>query len=207
MKKNSEEILEQLLRGLRDAEAPVGMELRILNAIEDRANAVSPSKQRRRGTPRSAPRRWPWPMALGAAAATILLADLLLHRPAHRPVSVSAQSQVQPAPSPTKPHALPTLASEAAPSLPPARKPAPRHAPSLSAEERLCLRELRTPSHPAPPEPLTAEEKILLRIAHTAEPDEIAMLNPEIRARQQASSAAEFERFAHSSTNQNHENQ
>jgi hypothetical protein len=211
MKKNSEEIVDQLLQGLRDAEAPAGMELRILHALEDRARGVSPSKRRWNGT--SAARRWYWPVALGAAAAIMLLLTFVLHRPAHDPASVTAQSQVPPAHSAAQPHALPSLVSvvsivsEATP--PPAKKPASRHASSLSAdsaEERLCLRELRTPSHPEPPEPITAEEKILLRIAHTAAPEEIAMLNPEIRAHQQAISAAEFERFAQSSTNQNQQN-
>jgi hypothetical protein len=214
MKENSEEILEQLLRGLRDAEAPAGMELRILNAIEDRASAASPSKQprretskqSRRGTPWSTPLRFPWPVALGAAATTILLPAILLHHPADRPAptAIPAQARIQPNPSLTQPHALPTLIAEAV-SPPLARKPAQRHAPSLSAQDQLSLRELRTPSHPEPPEPLTAEEKILLHIAHTAAPEEIAMLNPEIRAQQQARSAAEFERFAQSSTNQNQE--
>jgi hypothetical protein len=201
MKKNSEEIIEQLLEGLRDAEAPAGMELRILHALEDRAQGITRSKRRRNGTSPRAAQRWYWPVTLGAAAATILLLAPVFRRPTHRPVSVTAQSQVPLAPSPTKPHAPPTLVSESMP--PAARKPVPQHASSLSAEERLCFRELRTPSHPEPPEPVTAEEEILLRIAHTAAPDEIAMLNPEIRAHEQAISAAEFERFARSSTNQN----
>ena len=33
--KNSEEAMEKVLAGLRDAEAPAGMERRILSALED----------------------------------------------------------------------------------------------------------------------------------------------------------------------------
>lgn len=201
MNKDSEEILDQLLRGLRDVEAPAGMKLRILNAI------AHPAKQRQHGAPWSVPRIRPWHIALGAAAATILLLAFVLDRPAEHPATppVPAQARIQPTPS--LPHALPALASEAAPPPSPTRTPAKHHqAPSLDAEEQLCLRELRTPSQPEPPTPLTAEEKILLRIAHTAAPEEIALLNPEIRAQQQASSAAEFERFAQSSANENQEN-
>jgi hypothetical protein len=209
MKENSEEILEQLLQGLRDAETPAGMELRILHALEDRSRALSPATRRWNGTSQSVARRWFWPIASGVAAATILLLAFALHRTTH-PVSITAQSQATPAVSPTRAHALPTLVAIVSQATPP-RKPAPHHASSLSAaslsaEERLCLRELRAPSHPAPSEPLTAEERTLLRIAHTAAPEEIAMLNPEIRAREQAASAAEFERFAQSSTNPNQQN-
>jgi hypothetical protein len=211
MKKDPEEIIDQLLQTLRDVEAPAGMELRILHALEDRSRAVSPSKRRRNGASRGAARRWYWSIASGVAAATILLLAFVLHRPPRNPVTVTvtAQSQIPPAPSPTQPHAPSTLVATVSESTPPplAKQPTPRHRSSLSAEERLCLRELRTPSHPAPPEPLTAEEKILLRIARTAAPEEIAMLNPELRAQQQASSAAEFERFVHSSADENQENQ
>jgi len=34
-------------------------------------------------------------------------------------------------------------------------------------------------NHPAPPMPLTEQEKLLLRIAHKGDPEELAMLNPE----------------------------
>ncbi len=50
-------------------------------------------------------------------------------------------------------------------------------------------------SRPAPPIPLTLQEKLLLRVARSTDPAQLAMLNPEMRARQEAESNAEFRRF------------
>jgi hypothetical protein len=50
-------------------------------------------------------------------------------------------------------------------------------------------------SFPAPPEPLTEQEKLLLQIAHRRDPQEMAMLNPAVQAQQQAAEAAEYEEF------------
>ncbi|HEY1808829.1 MAG TPA: hypothetical protein VGG42_09720, partial [Acidobacteriaceae bacterium] len=49
--------------------------------------------------------------------------------------------------------------------------------------------------HPAPPQPLTEQEKMLLRVAQVGNPQEMAMLNPEIRAKKEAQSDQEFQRF------------
>jgi hypothetical protein len=48
--------------------------------------------------------------------------------------------------------------------------------------------------------PLTNEEKLLVRIAHTGDPGEMAMLNPEIRSQQAAETEAEFKRFVEQSS-------
>jgi hypothetical protein len=64
---------------------------------------------------------------------------------------------------------------------------------------------MRAPSHPAPEAPLTNEEKLLLRAVHTGDPQVIAMLNPEERARQEAASEAEFQRFVKQSGKDVHE--
>jgi hypothetical protein len=58
---------------------------------------------------------------------------------------------------------------------------------------------MRAPSHPAPEVPLTQEEKLLLRAVRTGDPQVIAMLNPEERARQEAASEAEFQEFVEQS--------
>ena len=41
MKKSSEDAIGQVLAGLRDAEAPIGMERRILETAQDRASVKS----------------------------------------------------------------------------------------------------------------------------------------------------------------------
>jgi hypothetical protein len=58
---------------------------------------------------------------------------------------------------------------------------------------------MRAASHPAPQAPLTQEEKLLLRIVHAGDPQQMAMLNPEIRARQEAENEAEFQEFVEQS--------
>ena len=43
MTKSTDEVVEQVLAGLRDSEVPVGIERRILEAVEDRAAVKSRS--------------------------------------------------------------------------------------------------------------------------------------------------------------------
>jgi hypothetical protein len=50
-------------------------------------------------------------------------------------------------------------------------------------------------SHPAPPMPLTEQERLLLRIVHKGDPVEMAMLDPMQRASRNAEERAEFQRF------------
>jgi hypothetical protein len=49
------------------------------------------------------------------------------------------------------------------------------------------------PRHPAPPLPLTEQEKLLLRLAHR--PDDATILNPDVRTAQSARATAEFQHF------------
>jgi hypothetical protein len=50
-------------------------------------------------------------------------------------------------------------------------------------------------SYPAPPMPLTEQEKLLLRIAHKSDPVELAMLDPVVRAARDAEEKAEVKNF------------
>ena len=54
----------------------------------------------------------------------------------------------------------------------------------------------RLVSFPAPPMPLTKQEKLLQRVARTDNPQVLAMLNPTLRAQQEAKEKEEFEKFA-----------
>jgi hypothetical protein len=55
-------------------------------------------------------------------------------------------------------------------------------------------------SFPAPPMPLTDQEKLLLRIVHKRDPVEMAMLDPEVRNRQHAADKTDFQNFFKTST-------
>ena len=43
--------------------------------------------------------------------------------------------------------------------------------------------------------PLTDQEKLLLRVAHSASPQQSTIINPNLQARAEAASAAEFQLF------------
>jgi hypothetical protein len=72
--------------------------------------------------------------------------------------------------------------------------PAPSQQPT--DPDTIALAETLAPSHPAPPMPLTQQEKLLLRVARTDNPQVLAMLNPTLRAQQEAKEKEEFEEFA-----------
>jgi hypothetical protein len=189
--RNSEETIEMIMAGLRDAEASPGMEGRILASVEARAS------ERRVATP-----RWAWAMAMaGVAAALLFIAILSIHR--HGQPPAQAQQHVLPA----------ETARDAQPATLLSQKPiefnkavAPRRTGArIRSEEAVLLSDLHTPSHPAPEAPLTQEEKLLLRVVHKGDPQVIAMLDPEERARQEAKSEAEFQKFVEQSGKDVHE--
>jgi hypothetical protein len=127
----------------------------------------------------------------GVVAVLLLVAIMAIHRHGQTPTqarqhalpsesaSVNQQALLLP-PEPVAPNKI--------------RKPA-RKKPPISAEEARLLSDLRAPSHPAPAEPLTNEEKLLLHAVHTGDPQVMAMLNPEERARQEVAREAEFQKL------------
>jgi hypothetical protein len=190
---NSDEAIGKVLAGLRDAEASSGLERRILAAIEERASV------RRVATP-----QWAWSVALaGMTAACLFFAITAIHR--HEHPSTQAQQHVLPAESTGGTEETSLLPHEPiAPTRTPARTAVPaRNVQPISADEAVLLREMHAPSHPAPVAPLTNEEKLLLRAVHTGDPQVMAMLDPEVRARQEAESDAEFQKFVEQSGGDN----
>jgi hypothetical protein len=61
--------------------------------------------------------------------------------------------------------------------------------------DALALEEMRAASQPAPPLPLTKQERLLLHVAHEGGPDELAVLDPAKRAAQDREERAAVERF------------
>ncbi len=200
-----EEAIEKMLAGLRDAEAPAGMERRILEAIEDRAIARSRSGWRRFrpiwlvGSVGPVRGRF---LAGGVAFAGVLAVVLaVLAIPAiHRLEHAAPQPKSSTSPGSPRPAAASGLVAEVARPQPsgasarPMVKTRVRRAGDLRDSDSVAFQEVPA-SHPAPPMPLTEQEKLLLRIAHTGDPVELAMLNPEIRARREAQGEAEFKEF------------
>jgi len=220
--KNSEEAIERVLAGLRDSEAPAGMERRILEALEDQASARSRSG-------------WRWlrpmwlvapahPVAMGSLACGVALAAIFavaLAVPAIRRLGYSpAQSKMNLAPAGTLPPATSeTVAKSAQLSSPGSsvrsmrkmnagEETNARTAGAVHNSDRdgigdgdsVAVSEMLAPSHPAPPMPLTEQERLLLRIAHRGDPVQVAMLDPRMRAARDAEEGAEFQRFFGSTT-------
>jgi hypothetical protein len=75
------------------------------------------------------------------------------------------------------------------------RAPSTRVDAADASEDSIAVREMHAASFPAPPMPLTEQEKLLLRIVHRGDPVEMAMLDPAVRAARDAEEKADVARF------------
>lgn len=184
-----DEAMERVLAGLRDAEAPVGMERRILERLEN----VGELRGRTSWRPL-------WLVGCGVLAAAILIAFAIpaVHRPGHDPVrgdDVAARVVA----------GRDAVVESARSSV--GKKRVSGGAASVSSQKQIlvgdaqgdqdsvAMSEMRAASFPAPPMPLTDEEKLLLRMVHQGDPVELAMLDPKVEALRDAEEKAEFQRF------------
>jgi hypothetical protein len=203
---SSEEAIRKVLAGLRGCDVPFEMEDRILKGVR-RASAESrPSLHWSRpiwlvnlGVPVLSRR-----LLFGAVVTAMLafaLAIPLLHRTRRVGNPAAQYSKVAPAQVRPLPMAIPSLTVSRATVPPtaldfqPAAKKRERAIGVVRHNDSLALRELHAASRPAPPLPLTQEEKMLLHLMHTVGPQELAMLNSEVRAKQEAEADAEFQQF------------
>jgi hypothetical protein len=207
--KNSEEAIERVLAGLREVETPDGMERRILDGLEGRA------AQARSGWRRSMPmrlvmpqgrfaaRELGWGLISGAALAGVLFLAFAIpamrkagRAPVRSRIDVAGVKVVPMAPSGIGP-------GDGERASPGSRVPwrGTRDAPETESVreadsgDSVALSETLAASFPAPPMPLTEQERLLLRLLHKVDPVEIAMLDPRVRAMQDAEEKAEFQRF------------
>jgi hypothetical protein len=209
--KNAEEAIEKVLAGLRDADAPDGLERRILEGLEERASVQSRSGWRRlRPIWLVTPVR---PVAIMSLACCVAIAGVVAvvlvvpairrsgHVPARSKNDVAPVESVRIAPSVA-------AGSDAGPSsrgrdvqrMGATNTPRTRLAGTTGSGNPVALSEMRNVSYPAPPMPLTEQERLLLRLVHKREPVELAMLDPKLRAVQDAEEKAEFQRFFGQST-------
>jgi hypothetical protein len=184
-----DDLLDRALASYTPRTPPLGLEQRLLARM-----AAGGAHQ-----PRLHPALW-W--ACSAAAIVVLslaITAIHLHRqtpaqsklhtvPASSPATAGAESDAQDA------H-VPPLASVA----PTGARTRARRTRLIDPADSVSFQEMRAASHPAPEAPLTEEERLLLRIVHTQEPQQLAMLNPEIRAKKDAESEAEFQDFVEKS--------
>jgi hypothetical protein len=212
--KNSEETMEKVLAGLRDAEAPAGMERRILDGLEERGAARSRSG-------------WRWmvpvwlvapgrPVAVGALVCGVALGGIFvvalaapaIRRLGHGPVQARRNSVPPGSPALAASEAAAKSAEDAS------LRSGVRSAEKMKTEEGMnaesaadfgdgdsaALDDMHAASRPAPPMPLTEQERLLLRLVHKDAPVELAMLDSKMRALQDSEDKAEFQRFFAQST-------
>jgi hypothetical protein len=194
---NSHEALDALLDGAlasyTPAEPPLGLETRV--SVRLAASAAGQSCWRV-----FAP-AWAW---AASALLVVSLAIAAIH--AHRQTHTESKLQPVPAARPRPADAVPSAQSEAASPVKPALRSIalrPAHWAAMDTTAEASLYEMRAPSRPAPQAPLTAEEMLLLRVAHHRDPEQLAMLNPEVRASRAAESDREFQEFVEQSSTGN----
>jgi hypothetical protein len=199
---NSDEAIERVLAGLRDAEAPAGIERRILEAVRD-------SAPRRRGWRLAMPRRLVGMRPYAIAVAGVVVVSSMVcwtalrdHRAGNG--STGSKSRLVPAnPSDPEVRVAAARAQQPWPERPVVRrreKTNARRAGFVRDDESAALHEMRAGNRPTPEAPLTEEEKLLLRIAHRGDPVEMAALNPLLWAVRDAEEKAEVKRFFEPST-------
>ena len=173
--KDSQEAIDRVLTGLRDISAPVGMEGRVLAAMEQRAASGA---------------RWQWRRWLvGLAAAVVLIAAVMILRPQHTAKDGILPTVTQPL--------IATVAKNQGRNteiLRPAQNGLVRYRQAKPVRlESKHVAELG--GIPAPPMPLTEQERLLLQLAHRADATELTPLNAEARTRRDAEFDAEFQEF------------
>jgi len=119
-------------------------------------------------------------VAMAFVCVAVLMAALAIriYQPRHR--SANATSQV------THYDARPETTTVKT-SVGPRRK-APRGSATRPRESELA-------SYPAPPLPLTEQERLLLRLAHRHDVRSVAILNPDLEAAESAEAAKQFQQF------------
>jgi hypothetical protein len=205
MMKDPEEAIEKVLAGLRRTPAPIGMERRIMEALETRASGQS---------------RWGWhrwPLASLRPDATrftkwsvgvsVVCVAVLTVTANHRLRHVDSPSRRTSSSVATVPAVASTVAANSSQATPlrldvrrvkatkPERKVSVWKARVDGESESLAVEEMRAASHPPPPMPLTEQEKLLLRIARKDDAVEVAELNPVVRAARIEEEKAEVQRF------------
>lgn len=205
--KDSGEAIEKVLAGLRDVEAPAGMERRILDGLDGHARKRSASWRWQGAVMRGIPVSY---VACGAALAVFVLALAVpaMRRFGHTP----AQPKMAAVPAGSTPATRSVVAATDADSAPREPKVHLASAPDASRaamvrvtgsvgdsaadpEDSVAMSEMRAASFPAPPMPLTEQERLFLRITRSGETVELAVLDPHLRELEDRKEKAEFQRF------------
>ncbi len=174
--RDADGMIERTLAGLRDAEPSAGLEGRILKAMDAHDSMATGVRYRRLVSP--------WGLRLSSAipVACALILIVLVTVRQHRHTHDGRQAT------------RPTVMAQKAPlvpHLPPVRVPVKHQYGKVTHAGK----EVEMASFPAPPLPLTEQEKLLLRLAHRGDAENIATLNRSAQAAQSAKAAEQFQQF------------
>ncbi|HXC97375.1 MAG TPA: hypothetical protein VNU92_16860 [Edaphobacter sp.] len=201
--KNSDEAIEKVLAGLRNVEAPVGMERRVLDGLEKRAARRSEMSSGWFGPVwRGVPGAYAACAVGVAGVAVVMLMVPVVRRFGHAPVqahigvgSVNSVRHISPT-EPAKDGENSLQSSRVRLKAGDARVAGPVGAiNSVTDSDAIALSETRAASFPAPPMPLTDQERLLLRLSQKNDSVELAMLDPRLRELEEAQEKTEFQRF------------
>lgn len=177
--------IERVLTGLRDSSLPPGMEDRILIALEEHRTqpslrwlSILPTRRKIVGA-----------SSLAMAAALIVVFSCAGHR---------RHTSQSPAAAVVALHPLPSVVDTEVvtrPSAPLARTVKLRRVQVVLRQKTKITDETGPISTPAPPIPLTAQERFLLRIAHHGRTEELAQISNENKAAKEKQEAAAFQAF------------
>jgi hypothetical protein len=173
--RDADETIKVLMAGFRDAEPPSGMQGRIFQALELHATVSRGSLVSWRLRPSVA-------MAFVCVAVLMVALAIRIPRPLHRSANVTGQVTHVDARQGVRPETTTVKTSAGL------RRKAPRGPATGPRESELA-------SYPAPPLPLTEQERLLLRLAHRDDVQSDAMLNPGLQAAASAEAAKQFQEF------------
>lgn len=168
--------IDTLLNALTEATPPPGMERRILNTLEQAVARPTSHATAHRSL------RW-----IPLTCATLVIACLLVVTRRNEPtLSIAQTPPTQSVNNTTKPHIAAVTTSPA----PQSHSVAPPRLIAAALPE-----DTAQVSHPAPPLPLTEQEKLLIRFAHRSNPNDLIEISNERKAARAEQEAAEFTAF------------
>ncbi len=211
-----EDAIEKVLAGLRDVDVPDGMERRILQVLEERELGRAGTRSRLLAPTwlrTSESRVLVWGVGLAGFIALALVIPVV-----RRPGRVPVQATVSRAPGAALVNGVDServvesahlsSAGSRASAGSRVRKIEEGHSQeprtmvqvaktaAVLDSDALAVEEMRAASRPAPPLPLTEQERLLLHLAHSGGGrQELAKLDPMLRGDREAEEAAEFQRF------------
>jgi hypothetical protein len=188
----AEQSIDRILGALRDATPPAGMESRLLRTLEMESRVPASASRSRFGF------AWMAATCCATLAVAALVVGLKLHRSGPAMPAV-APAAVQHAAPQTQAATEPVIVSANAVNRPAAaahlRNADVAHTTQSEPAEDVPPQYSAEISHPAPPIPMTEQEKLLLRYARRGHTDDLAQISNESRAAKEEQEKADFVAF------------